>query len=87
MNNYEKNLEKINKYFSEILLLSDVLSFNFDIVSSKSNDFYLPIPIIVYKDMIKCNIVSRRNSQLTKREKIIMNFFQKIYWIDLKLSI
>lgn len=75
MNNYEKNLEKINKYFSEILLLSDVLSFNFDIVSSKSNDFYLPIPIIVYKDMIKCNIVSRRNSQLTKREKIIMNFF------------
>lgn len=69
MNNYEKNLEKINKYFSEILLLSDVLSFNFDIVSSKSNDFYLPIPIIVYKDMIKCNIVSRRNSQLTKREK------------------
>lgn len=69
MNNYEKNLEKINKYFSEILLLSDVLSFNFDIVSSKSNDFYLPIPIIVYKNMIKCNIVSRRNSQLTKREK------------------
>lgn len=69
MDNYEKNLEKINKYFSEILLLSDVLSFNFDIVSSKSNDFYLPIPIIVYKDMIKCNIVSRRNSQLTKREK------------------